>query len=259
MSYIDLHTTLREWPYDPDQISVRKILGTDGVVRIQMRVELGILQMDAEGRPDGAHPHNCESLLEYHRKRLLVHEERNGTTLGYVLNADQCQELRTEASLYYRRFVALFVLEEYAEVVRDTAHNLGIFDLCRDFAHDSDDRACLETFRPYVLMMDARARAYHALQEQQPASALAHVNRGIMHLRTHFDGRGEGDVESCEEMKMLRALSRELASQMPEDSLVVTRRALRTAIENERFEEAARLRDALKNLHEQEHDSGDAG
>lgn len=252
MSYIDLFATLQEWPYDPDQISVRKILGTDGKVRIQMRVELGVIQMEELGRPDGARPQSCDSLLDYHRKRLHAHEERNGTSLGFVLTPTQCQDLRNEASLYYRRFVARFVLEEFGEVTDDTAHNLAIFDICREFAHEPDDRTCLESFRPYVLMMDARSRAYQALHEHQPASALAHVNRGILHIRQALDQRGEADaVNRCEELKMLRAMTAEISSQMPEDSLVLTRRALRTAIENEHFEEAARLRDALRNLNDE--------
>lgn len=249
MSYIDLYATLQEWPYDPDQISVRKILGADGKVRIQMRVELGVIQMEESGRPDGLRPHGCDSLLDFHRRRLNVHEERNGTPLGFVLTPAQCQELRNEASLFYRRFVARFVLEEFNEVVADTAHNLAIFDLCRDYAHEAEDRNALEPFRPYVLMMDARSRAYQALHERQPASALAHVNRGILHIRQVLDQRGESDaVARCEEIKMLRAMASEISSEMPEDSLILTRRALRTAIENEHFEEAARLRDALRNL-----------
>lgn len=249
MSYIDLFSTLQEWPYDPDQISVRKILGADGKVRIQMRVELGVIQMEESGRPDGDRPHGCASLLEYHRKRLGTHEERNGTLLGFVLTPPQCQDLRNEASLFYRRFVARFVLEEFAEVIADTAHNLSIFDFCRDHAHEPDDRTCLESFRPYVLMMDARSRAYQALHDHQPASALAHVNRGIMHIKSSLEQRGEGEaVPRCEELEMLRAMTGEISAQMPRDSLMVTQRALRAAIENEHFEEAARLRDALRNL-----------
>ena len=71
MSYIDLQPTLTDWPYDAEQISVRKILGADGAVRIQMRVELGVLQMEAEGRPDGSHPFGSASLLAYHQQQLI--------------------------------------------------------------------------------------------------------------------------------------------------------------------------------------------
>ena len=94
MSYVDLQQALRDWPYEPEKISVRMILGGDGTVRIQMRVELGILQMEAQGRPDGYRPHGCESLLAYHRRRLAKHEHRNGTALGFSLSRDDCRALR---------------------------------------------------------------------------------------------------------------------------------------------------------------------
>lgn len=246
MSYIDLESTLDEWHYEPERISVRKIVGLDGSVKIQMRVELGILQMHVIGRPDGAKPHGFDSLLAHHHHRLRQYEQRNGTTLGFSLNKKECYDLRLEASLYYRRFVALFVMEEYGPVADDTSHSLAIFDLCREYALDKDDRLCLEEFRPYVVMMDARARAYQALGDGEIASALAHVNRGMMAIKAYLEQVSQGKAAQCEELKVLRALSNELSKQIPKDSLIVTRKALRTAIEEERFEEAARLRDALK-------------
>ncbi len=250
MSYVDLQPALRDWPYESEKISVRKILGTDGAVRIQMRVELGILQMEAEGRPDGDKPNGCDSLLAYFRKRLTRHEQQNGTTLGCGLSSQECYSLRAEASLYYRRYIAFFVLEEYAEVIRDTSHSLAIFDLCRDNALAPEDRTMLEEFRPYVLMMDARGRAYQAIEAGEAASALAHVNRGMMHIKTHFEELGQHDaIDNSEELRILKSLGKKLSEQVPQDSLIVTRKALRNAIEQERFEEAARLRDTLKNLY----------
>lgn len=250
MSFIDLHSTLEDWPYDSDKISVRKILGADGIVRVQMRVELGIVQMDAEGRPDGMNPHRCTSYLEYHGKRLARHRTLNGTPLGFALTPEECGTLRQEASLFYRRYVAFFVLEEFENVVRDTKHSLAIFDICSDYALETDDQGALEEFRPYVIMMNARGLAYQALQESEPASALAHVNRGIMEIKSHHTDRGVSDSSaSSEEIKILRILGRELGSKIPRDSVLVTRKALRAAIEQEQFEEAARLRDELKNLY----------
>lgn len=248
MSYVDLQGALRDWPYEPEKISVRKILGGDGTVRIQMRVELGVLQMEATGRPDGVRPSGWPSLLVYHRKLLTKHQQQTGTAVGFELSRKECNDLRLEASLFYRRYIALFVLEEYADVIDDTSHSLGIFDLCRDHAIEPEDRQALEEFRPYVLMMDARARAYHALEEEEASSALAHVNRGIMAIRSHFMQCGQPEaVSTSEEIKTLRVMAHELTEQIPKDSLIVTRKALRTAVEQERFEDAARLRDVLKN------------
>ncbi|MGI0149855.1 MAG: UvrB/UvrC motif-containing protein, partial [Thermoplasmata archaeon] len=92
MSYIDLVPALRDWPHDPEKISVRKILGIDGQVRIQMRVELGIAQMEAEGRPDGTRPNGCVTVLDHHRGRLARFQELNGTSLGFALSPEECHE-----------------------------------------------------------------------------------------------------------------------------------------------------------------------
>lgn len=250
MSYVDLFATLRDWPYEPEKISVRKILSADDCIRIQMRVEMGIIQMEAEGRPDGVRPHGCPTLLDHHKRRLAKYEERNGTTLGFGLTKEECDSLRTEASLFYRRYIAFFVLEEFDAVLRDTTHSLEIFDLCRDFAFEVEDRSALEEFRPYVRMMQARALAYHSIEEGETATALAHVNRGILDIRSHLESADQCEaIDDCEEIKILRNLAADLNGQLPPDSLISTRRALREAIEEERFEEAARLRDELIRLY----------
>ncbi len=249
MSYVDLESTLRDWPYEAEKISVRKVLGAGGSVKIQMRVELGILQLEAEGRPDGSIPYGCQTLVDYHQKRLTRHEETTGAALGYGLTSEECHCLRLEASLFYRRYIAYFVLEEYANVYRDTAHSLRVFDLCRDYAIDPEDRTTLEEFRPYVLMMDARAQAYQASEQGEPASALAHVNRGIMYVKSHLEQQGRSEaIRGSEELKILRALGAEFSQDVPRGSLIATRKALQSAIDEERFEEAARLRDELDSL-----------
>ena len=200
-------------------------------------------------RPDGTRPFGCTSTLEYHQQRLVKHHDRNGTTLGFGLTRPECQSLRVEASLYYRRYIAYFVLEEFENVLRDTQHSLAIFDLCHENAIDPEDRIALEEFRPYVVMMNARAQAYHAMEDGEPASALAHVNRGILDIKAHFERQGRSDASTgSEEIKILRTLGGELRGRLPRDSVVVTRKALRNAIEQERFEEAARLRDELKEI-----------
>lgn len=251
MSYIDLQSTLRDWPYDPEKISVRKILGADGIVRLQMRVELGIIQMEAEGRPDGLSPYGCDTLLDYHHKKLDKYRERNGTSLGFNLNPQDCYTLRLEAALFYRRYVSYFVLEEFDPLINDAGISLAIFDICRDYALEEEDRTTLEEFRPYVLMMHTRGLAYKALEENEPASALAHVNRGILEINAIYEAVGKAELlEECEELRILRSLAKDLSNKMPEDSLLSTRKALRDAIEHERFEEAAQLHEKLDELNQ---------
>jgi len=52
----DISHLLEHWDYQPGQVVVRKFTGKDGVPKIQLRVDLGLLQMNAEGRPDGKRP-----------------------------------------------------------------------------------------------------------------------------------------------------------------------------------------------------------
>lgn len=254
MSFIDLQRSLKDWPYHADRISVRKIRTEDGEIKIQQRVEMGIVQMEAQGRPDGQRPFGCDSLLRHHQKQLGEYEQRNGAAVGFALTPQECQALREEASLYYRRYVANFVLEEYDRVAQDTAHNLAILDLLRDHGQDGDDRAKMEGFRPYVVMMYSRACAQQALREGEINSALAHVNRGLINLRQHFDEAGAPEAfDTSEEVKILRDMRARLASDTspsPQAQTQQMKAALQMALEAERYEEAARLRDELRQLGE---------
>jgi hypothetical protein len=66
----DISHVLNEWPYQPGEIQVRRFKGKDGCEKIQLRVDVGLLQMNGQGRPDGKRPFGRESLLEHHHARL---------------------------------------------------------------------------------------------------------------------------------------------------------------------------------------------
>ncbi len=73
--------------------------------------------------------------------------------------------------MYYHRYLSLFVLEEFPGVIRDTARNLRVLDFCGQFADEEQDRLLLEQYRPYTLMMNARARATILFKEHKYADA----------------------------------------------------------------------------------------
>ena len=60
----DITPILSGWDYDPDELQVRIVAGDDGRDKIQMRIDLGLIQMELAGRPDGAAPDGLESLLD---------------------------------------------------------------------------------------------------------------------------------------------------------------------------------------------------
>lgn len=246
----DLTKLLEQWPYEPGQINVRFIEGDDGEPKIQLRVDLGIMQMRTEGRPDGQRPFGCESLLEYHEGRLDEHTATNGSAASFVLSADECRELREEAVQYYHRYVCLMVLEDFGGVVRDTSRNLRVLDLCAKFAETEADRQILEQFRPYITMMRARATASQALQDNEPKAAIHAIDQGLDALRQHFSesGAGQSAFENSSEVQMLRGMREALVPKLPLSQKAELKQRLSQALASENYELAAILRDELKQL-----------
>src|SRR5688572_29064615 len=78
----DILPLLKGWDYEPGTINVRKINGLDGKPKLQMRLDLGLLQMELTGRPDGAKPHGFDSLLDYYEEQLKEHKSTNGSELA---------------------------------------------------------------------------------------------------------------------------------------------------------------------------------
>src|SRR5437867_988285 len=94
---VDLTRLLNEWPYEPGKLNVRLITAEDGEQRVQVRLDLGILQMHVDGRPDGQRPSGYDSLLEYHEARLDEAEQTGEGQPKFSLTEDECEELRSEA------------------------------------------------------------------------------------------------------------------------------------------------------------------
>lgn len=245
----DIASVLKGWDYEPGTINVRKVPGRDGLPKLQMRLDLGLLQMEIAGRPDGVRPHGFESLLDYFESLLIEHKSRNGTELGFHLTNDQCQSLREEAVQYYHRYLSLFVLGEFSGVVRDTARNLRVLDLCGKYAVDEEDRLILEQYRPYITMMNSRARASILFKAKKYAEALAAVEDGLTSIKDFFVRFGQGEAFSrSNEVKVLKRFGREIRRKLPIDPVASLRRSLERAIKLERYEEAARLRDQISHM-----------
>lgn len=247
MASLDLRRILAGWNYEANQITVRKITGDDGTVKIQMRLDLGLLQMEVCGRPDGAKPHGCESLLAYHEKQLEAHVDKNGTELGFELSPAECQALREESLQYYHRYLAEFVLEDFEGVERDTARNMRVLEICRSHARDDADRSVLEQYRPYLIMMNTRAQVHLALRRGSFKTAMARVCAGLTQIREFLVETGQEEVfEELTEVTILTALRNEIAARLPADPMAKLEGELNKAVEEERYEDAAALRNRME-------------
>jgi hypothetical protein len=245
----DLGPVLRGWDFEPGRTNVRLIRTGDGSRAIQVRLELGILQLAFDGRPDGLRPHGAESLLDWVQVRLEAHVARHGSTEGFRISPRDCDALRDEGVQYYHRYVALFALEEYEGVVRDTRRNLRLFDLCREFGTSQADRTVLEQYRPFVTMMRARAEAALALRIQSAPAALAAVDRALAELREHFEQGGSANgFDQSNEVMLLRGMRDALVPRLPVSQRSELEDRLKRAIEAENNELAAILRDELRQM-----------
>jgi hypothetical protein len=245
----DIRPVLAGWPYRPNDISVRKITGQDGRQKIQLRVDLGLLQMEMTGRPDGLRPHGLTSLLHWHKDRLEKYRRRSGTDVGFLLTPEECESIREEALLFYQRYLSLFVLQDYRGVERDTARNIEAADLCRRYATEVADRLALEQYRPYILMMNRRAAALRLLQQGKRSKAIEAIDEGIRLIQQFFEEYKHAEAaEESREIGILRTLRHEIADKKPANRLESLQQQLHDAVQEERYEEAASLRDQINML-----------
>ena len=243
---LDLNTLLQDWPHESGSIKVRKIVGLDGREKLQLRIDLGILQMEMTGRPDGMRPHNCESLLQYHQRRAARCEARGDT---YELSTDQCSELQQEGIQYYHRYLSLFQINEFQAVIRDTQRNLDLFEFVAEHT-DRDELAwSFQQFRPYVLMMNTRAKASIMLSEGRFSDAIAEIETGRDSIEEFFQNSNFPELaQKSSEIAFLEEWLEEVTAKRPLSKLEIMQREMEVAIASELYERAAELRDAIKLL-----------
>lgn len=244
----DISKLLDEWDYTgPDKLIVRKIEGEDGRTRIQMRVDLGILQMEWFDRPDGKRPHGKPSLLDHYLEKLEQQKADKGPDAQLNLSHEDCVNLQSESLQYYYRRICMFELESYHEACRDAEHNLQIMEIVRTQAENDDDRLSLEQYRPFVIMHRARARSLIATGKDNIDEALRHIEEGIEEIEHFFRSYDRDDlVKESQELKILRDMAEEIQKQKPRSEEDRLRAELTEAVENEEFERAAEIRDELK-------------
>src|SRR5664279_2507009 len=202
----DISHLLSQWEYQPGQVVTRRFKGKDGREQIQLRLDLGLLQMNAEGRPDGKRPFGHPSLFEHYRARLHRYVgAHGGSDTGFKLDAEDCTRLQLEALQYHHRYVCLLQLEDYAAVIRDATRNLGVFDFVSKHAQCEEMAWSLQQFRPQLLMILTRARAAQALDTDNYAMAIREVEEGLQKIRGFYDEHARpeaaemnGEVQSLE-------------------------------------------------------------
>lgn len=257
----DISKILRNWSFDPEDVTVRLVDGDDGRAKVQIRVDLGLLQMEMHGRPDGDRPENCDSWLDYYE--LEDRQRREAGDDDWTLQAADCGRLLREGIQYYHRYVAFWHLKLYDLCARDTERNLRLFAFVRKRGRTLRDKMQFDQWRPYVTMMHTRAVAFPLVEAEKFDKAITEIDQGISRIREFLNDYDQMDrAEQCAELSNLLEWREEIGAAIAKMSQVGSestegrsaaaelRERLEAAVAEERYEDAARLRDQIRRIDE---------
>ncbi|WP_153555706.1 UvrB/UvrC motif-containing protein [Roseimaritima sediminicola] len=228
---------LQQWPYDPNSLSVRLVKGADGREVLQMRVDMGLLQLETTGRPDGERPEGHDSYLDF----LKARELEKGS---FQLSDDQCNEVDREFMQMYHRRICWLRLEYYRRAVIDADHTLALMDISTRLAPDEEWTATHEEYRPFVWFQRTQAHALAELEESGAEAAVQAFNSGLESIREIFVQHDiEEHFENDELVQRLTGLRESLRDEYNVGSTLLER--LNAAVAEEKYELAAKLRDEL--------------
>jgi hypothetical protein len=233
---------LKGWDFKPGVVQARIVEGPGARQVIQMRVDLGILQMETTDRPDGTRPHGSPTFFHYLQQQARV-AKRAGQT--FVLSEEQCEESDREFVQFYHRRICWLALRNYARAVADADHTLKFMDFVRDHAPGEEYAQAHEQYRGFVLFHRTQAAAAMAVERDEPETALDAIHEGLELMRGFFAPYdAEEHMEEDGMVQQLRKMDRSLRQMHNIEATL--QEQLQQAVDKEEYEAAAKLRDALR-------------
>jgi hypothetical protein len=236
----DIDVILRGWEYQPGVISARIVQAADGREIYQMRIELGVLQLESTGRPDGLHPHEAPTYFDWIRQQADQADE------PFVLTEEQCFEVDREFLQYYHRRICCLALRQFGQAVADADHTLAMMEFIVNHSPDPQWTASHEQYRPFVLFHKTQAATMVVLENSGAEGAIEELENGLKLIREVFaKNNAEDDFEQDELVGHLRELKESLRNQYHVGPTLAEQ--LAEAVAAEQYERAARLRDEIAN------------
>lgn len=243
----DITRLLEEWPYDSDD-NVRIVAAEDGRSVLQVRQPLGIEQYELDGRPDGMRLEAHDTVLDEIEHRLAEYELTHGSEEGFEISEDDATQLHNEGVLYYYRYLLLFQLNDFERVIRDTSHNLRICDVLERHAVEASDAEDVLQFKPYIYRMHAAASAMDHMEREESSEAREILEEAIDTIQNMEEiDTPAFQFERVRSVSFLRTALEQIEETIS-DPVVRLRKELDAAIRQEDYEEAARLRDSIREL-----------
>jgi hypothetical protein len=234
----DLDTLLRDWVYRPDEVLARIIKGSDGRQVVQMRIDLGILQMELTDRPDGQRPHGERTYFDYLIRESLDKGDE------FTMSAEQCQLADQEFAQFYQRRISWLSLREFRRAVNDADHTLAFMDFVKEHSPDDDWTIGHEQYRRFVLFHRVQASVFAMLDDEGAEAAISELNRGLtQYKKIYAEYEAEEKYEEDEFVIRLNELKESLRKHFRVDRTL--QEQLDEAVAQEQYELAAKLRDKL--------------
>src|SRR5688572_3606055 len=177
----DIDFLLKNWAYEPGEVNARLVKASDGRQVLQMRIEMGVLQLEVTHRPDGERPGGAETYFDF-LLGLVIHEGED-----LELTEEQCNEVDREFIQYYHRRICWLSLREFRRAVRDADHSLALMDFVKDCSPSEEWTLSHEQYRPFILFHRTQAAALAMLEESSPEAAIEEINRGLARMKSFFD------------------------------------------------------------------------
>lgn len=226
------------WPYEFGDVSARKVRGSNGRVVLQLRLDMGVMQMEATGRPDGARPEGHDTYYDF----LLAMAFEEGQ--NFELDAERCMEIDREFMQFYHRRICWMALREFRSAMADAEHSLALMDFSSAHAPEDEWANLHEQYRPFVIFHHTQAAALAEVDGLSPEKAIEAIDEGLKRMHAAFERQEIEDefeedelVMKLREMKEALANHYELEPPLPEQ--------LAEAIAHEQYERAAELRDRI--------------
>ncbi len=243
----DISGLLANWEYDPED-SIRIIKASDGRDILQVRQPLGIEQYELDGRPDGEMPYGKETYLDVYLERINQFKEDSESDEGFFIQYEDFLKLQNEGILFYYRYLILFQIGDFKRTVRDTDHNLKLCEIIEKYVEDDNVKKEILQYKPYILRINAIARAMLSLKKELKAIAVKIIESAIEVIQKMPDvDTTSYQFEKIRSIHSLKATLKQIKKQQP-SPVERLELELERAIDAEEYEKAAELRDKIEEL-----------
>ncbi|MSR41555.1 MAG: hypothetical protein EXS10_06605 [Phycisphaerales bacterium] len=238
---------LRGWQPALTEPRARVVTLPDGTEAIQVRLELGLLQMSVTGRPDGIRFGEFETLLEATLAEGGSHPNAREGVGGHSALASR---LRIESAQFQRRAEAWLEARLPERAVADADLALRSLGGAARIAFAAEDRIALDAIssaRFPLTALRVRAEAAALLAAGLGERVRQSIDAGLERLRVVARDASLGaPFELLSEVLLLSAMRDNLVPKLPGSARTELESRLRAAVLSENYELAAILRDELR-------------